>query len=151
MRHRPNEQDGRESLISHAAERAREARSVYGGPAPGLAMERLEELLEDRRFVRYPVRIDYDGSGLEPGEFAFPEPADGGDPAAGFVIHVHPEFAAKPEAASLLVAYHLVRVNYGEIAGPEAAEMFGATLCGMAVDDYYAALCRHADSLGAGV
>ena len=43
-------------------------------------------------------------------------------------------------AVPLLVAYHLVRVNYGEIAGPEAAEVFGATLCGMDVDDYYAAL-----------
>lgn len=147
MRQRANEQDGRESLIGHAAERAAEARSVYGDSAPGLRMARLAALLEDRRFVRHPVRIDFDGSALEAGEFAYPEALDDGNPAAGFVIHVHPEFAARPEAVPLLVAYQLVRVNYGEIAGPEAAELFGATLCGMAVDDYYAALCRHADSL----
>jgi len=150
-RHRVSEQEGRESLVGHAAERAGEARSVYGGREPGLGMEQLAELLEDRRFVRYPVRLDFDGSLLEPGEFAFPEAVEDGNPSAGFVIHVHPEFQSKPAAVPLLVAYHLVRVNYGEIAGPEAAEMFGATLCGMAVDDYYAALCRHADLLSEGV
>ena len=142
-----SEQEGRESLVSHAAERAGEARSVYGGREPGLGMQQFEELLQDRRFIRYPVQLDFDGSSLEPGEFAYPEPVEEGNPSAGFVIHVHPEFQSKPAAVPLLVAYHLVRVNYGEIAGPEAAEVFGATLCGMAVDDYYAALCRHADLL----
>lgn len=150
-RHRVSEQEGRESLVSHAAERAAEARSVYGDASPGLRMAQLDALLEDQRFVRYPVRVDFDGSLLEPGEFAFAEALDEGNPAAGFVIHVHPDFASKPEAVPLLVAYHLVRVNYGDIAGPEAAEVFGAALCGMAADDYYAALCRHADSLAAAV
>jgi hypothetical protein len=148
MRHQASERDGRGSLLGHAAERAGEARSVYGGRTPGLDIGRLGELLEDRRFIRHPVRYDFDGSALEPGEFAFAEPRDNGNPAAGFVIHVHPQFAARPEAVPLLVAYQLVRVNYGEIAGPEAAEVFA--LCGMTVDDYYAALCRHADSLPAG-
>lgn len=150
-RRRVSEEEGRESLLGHAAERARGAREVYGRREPGLGLAGLEELLEDRRFIRYPVQIDFDADSLEPGEFAWPEPVEEGNPSAGFLIHVHPAFADKPETVPLLVAYHLVRVNYGEIAGPEAAEVFGAALCGMSVEDYYEALCRHADSLAVAV
>ena len=147
MRHKPTEQEGRESLIGHAVEKALEARAQYGGSAPGLGRVSLDALLADRKFVRHPVRLSFDASLLEPGEFAFPAAVSEDDPAAGFVLHVHPAFEGRDEVIPLLVAYQLVCVNYGEIAGHEVAEAFGAALCGMEIEDYYQTICQLADSL----
>jgi hypothetical protein len=38
-------------------------------------------------------------------------------------------------------------VNYGEIVSHEEAELFGATLLGMDVEEYYRALCDLADGV----
>jgi hypothetical protein len=147
MRHKPTEQEGRESLVAHAVEKALEARAVYGGLLPGLAMEALETLLCDRKFVRHPVRLDYDAGALDSGEFAHPDPVDPDDPSAGFIMHIHPAFEGRDDVIPLMVAYQLVTINYGDIAGHEAAESFGAALCGMATEPYYQTLCQLADSV----
>ena len=147
MRHKPTEQEGRESLVAHAVEKALEARAAYGGEGPGLSMQSLEVLLNDRKFVRHPVRLNFDAAALEAGEFAYPQPVSADDPSEGFVMHVHPAFEGRADVIPLLVSYQLVCVNYGEIAGNEAAEAFGAALCGMEIEDYYQTLCRLADSL----
>jgi hypothetical protein len=147
MRHQPTEQEGRESLIAHAVERALEARATYGGPATGLTRESLEVLLCDRKFVRHPVRLEFNASALSSGEFAHPTPVSEDDPSAGFIMHVHPAFEHSDDVISLLVAYQLVTINYGDIAGHEAAESFGAALCGMHIESYYQTLCELTDSL----
>lgn len=147
MRHQPTEQEGKESLIGHAAEKAWEARQVYGQGSPGMSMENLEVLLQDRKFIRYPVQISYDAETLEEGETAHPQPIDPDNPSAGFVMFVHPSLKGNTEAVPLVVAYQLVTVNYGDIAGHEAAEHFGSILMGMDIESYYQQLCHITDNL----
>ena len=134
---------GQASLRDHIADKAAEARAAHG---PDFDPVTLAAFLDDRRFVRYPVRIAYDASRLQPGEFAHTEPIDD-TPANGFVLWMHPSFEGDAERLPLLVAYHLVTVNYGDIATHEEAELFGSTLLGLEVEDYYERLCAAADSI----
>lgn len=147
MRHKPTAQEGSDSLIAHAVEKALEARATYGGPTTGLTRENLEAILCDRKYVRHPVRLEFKAGALSPGELAHPQPISPADPTAGYVMHIHPTFEHSDNVISMLVAYQLVAVNYGDIAGHEAAESFGAALCGMDIEPYYQTLCQLADSL----
>ena len=76
----------------------------------------------------------------------FPQPL-GPRRADGFRLCLHPHFAPQRENWALLAAYHLPTINYGDLAGPEHAELFGATLLGLEVEAYYKALCELADSI----
>ena len=142
---RLTEEDGRRALRDHAAEKGAEGRAKAGGR---VGWAELSALLEDRSVVRYPTRVVFDDRPLEPGEFAWARPL-GERPSDGFEIVVHPYFRDREEDLPLLVAYHLVAVNYGEIATREEAEAFGAALLGLEVDDYYERVCRLADELAA--
>ena len=135
------EADGRRALRDHIVERAVAARERHGDPREPATFLRL---LNDRSIVRYPTTIEFSAEALEPGEFAWAQPL-GEHPSAGFRLFIHPLFRDRPEVVPLLAAYHLVTVNYGEIATEEEAELFGATLLGLSVDAYYEALCRLAD------
>lgn len=140
---RLTEADGRKALRDHATEKAEFARRKYGGNVDYAAVL---SMLDDREIVRYPTRLCFDAGPLEPGEFAYAQPV-GSHPRDGFRLCMHPAFEGREELLPLLVAYHVVRINYGEIATHEEAECFGATLMGMAVDDYYAALCAAGDEV----
>ena len=63
--------DARISLQEHAAAKGAELRDKYG---PVIGWSGLCRILEDREIVRYPCRIEFTAEGLDPGEFAFPEP-----------------------------------------------------------------------------
>lgn len=141
MELRLTEQDGRVALRDHAVEKASAARRRYGGCVDSEAIVRM---LDDRDVVRWPTRLRFDLSGLEQGEFAHAQPV-GDHPRDGFVLFVHPAFEHTPEAWPPLIAYHIVRINYGDIASHEEAELFGATLLGIDVDEYYERLCNLAD------
>ena len=144
---RPTEAEGKRALIDHAATKAWEARESYApSPEPGLTPEAFHALLEDRRFVRHPVAISFDSSPLQKGEFAHIQANQSDSPEAGFTLFIHPAFQGNEDLLPIIAAYYLVCVNYGEIAGPEAAEAFGAALMGMDHEDYYNELCRIADS-----
>lgn len=147
MRHQPTEEEGHASLIDHAVAKAWEARREHAGVLAGLSMGALRALLDDRRFIRYPVELRFGTDGLLEGELAHVGQVDPSDPERGFVLHVHPALERDEDVVPLLAAYQLVRVNYGDIAGPEAAEAFGATLCGMPVEEYYQSLCQITDAL----
>ncbi|MFT7668721.1 MAG: hydroxylamine dehydrogenase [Planctomycetota bacterium] len=60
---------------------------------------------------------------------------------------VHEKFQARPEALLRLVAYHIPSVNYSDLVASEEAELFGASLLGMALDDYYSEICLLADEV----
>jgi hypothetical protein len=45
------------------------------------------------------------------------------------------------------VFYQLVRVNYGEFASADDAEVFGASALGLSRDAYYESLCQLADQI----
>jgi ferredoxin len=145
MSRRLTETDGRRALRDHVVEKAATARRRHGPVIDAAAVMRI---LDDREVVRYPTGLRFDDAPLEPAEFAFAQPL-GARPSDGFCLFVHPAFERRPEALPLLVAYHLVDINDGEIAAAAEAELFGATLLGTAIDEYYHALCALADGLSA--
>ncbi len=138
-----NPSEGRRALREHVVERALLARERYGG---SIDYPTLLKMLEDRQVVRYPTVLEFSDSALQPGEFAYVAPV-GEAPSEGFRLFFHPAFRMREEVLPLLVSYHIVRVNYGEIATHEEAELFGATLLGLDVDAYYETLCVLADQL----
>lgn len=138
-----NPSKARRALRDHVVERALLARERYGGL---IDYPTLLTILEDREVVRYPTVIEFSDAALRPGEFAYAAPV-GEAPSEGFRLFVHPAFRMREEVLPLLVSYHIVRVNYGEIATHEEAELFGATLLGLDVDAYYETLCVLADQL----
>jgi len=139
----PTPEEGQAALQAHCRFRAAEAREKYGGT---IGFEEIKRILEDRAVVRYPTTLCFDARPLQPGEFAHAEPVNQ-FPANGFVLFVHPFFEERPEVLPALIAYHIPRINYGEIATHEEAEIFGAELLGMEIDAYYEGLCRLADSI----
>ena len=136
-------EDGRQSLTAHVAAKGEAIRAKYG---PRLGWRELQQLLQDRAFVRYPCEIAFEYQPLRPGEFACPVPK-GNRPEDGFTMYVHPYFLTQPDKLAHLVLYQLVAVNYGEFASPDDAEAFGASALGLAPDDYYAVLCELADEI----
>jgi len=154
------EEELKSSVTEHAAERARAIRDKYG---PDIDYPTLLKMLEDRECVRYPISIQFDSSRIDPGMFAFSEgvfeeleqpeyeDADFADyvkVAAEYKIVVHEAFENRLDVLPALVLYHLVAVNYADLATATDAELFASTVLGMNQDDYYALLCEAVDSLG---
>ena len=135
-------EDARQSLNAHVAAKGTEIHEKYG---PRIGGKELLQILEDRTCVRYPCEIVFDSKPLQPGEFAHPV-AKGIRPEDGFTMFVNPCFVTQPERVPYLVLYQLVLVNYGECATPDDAETFGAAALGLSKDEYYAALCKMAES-----
>ena len=146
MGHQLTAEDGRIALRDHAVARAAAARASHNGV---VGWSELLAMLEDPQVVRFPTRVVFTEEGLQPGEFAHAEPV-GVRSDAGYRVLVHPSFAQRDDLLPLLVAYQLVRINYGDMATADDAEHFGATLLGLDVEDYYQTLCKAADSLGGG-
>ena len=138
--------DAKQSLSTHVESKGIEIFAAYGAP---LTWAGLQRLLQDRTQVRYPVEILFDASGLQPGEFAHPQPK-GDDPEEGFTMFVHPLFMAQLDEVPALVLYQLVAVNYGVFASSDDAETFGAAALGLTRDEYYNHLCELSDQLGGG-
>ena len=136
--------DARQSLREHVAGKGAELRARYG---PVIGWRELQLILEDRAFVRYPCKIEFNSASLGPGEFAHPE-ANGENPEAGFTMFVHPIFMTQLALVPHLVLYQLVLVNYGDFASAQDAEAFGAAALGLSDEDYYQAVCQLADQLG---
>ena len=137
------EEDGYEALRGHVVDRALLGRERYG---PRIDLGALLRLIQDRDVIRFPVRIRYDDEALLDGEFAWAR-AVGERPADGYDIVVATMFKDREEDLVAIIAYHLVRVNYLDVATHVEAELFGATLLGLDVDEYYQRLCELADSL----
>lgn len=136
--------DAKQSLTAHVETKGVEIYLKYG---PNFGWAELQRLLADRAYVRYACEIVFDDAQLLPGEFAHPT-QKGESPEAGFVMSVHPHFAADLDRAAALVLYQLVAVNYGEFASSDDAETFGAACLGMTRDEYYNLICDAADELG---
>ena len=136
--------DAQVSLTSHVATKGAEICARFG---PGLGWADLQVLLEDRAYVRYPVKIEFDSTELQPGEFAHPV-AHGERPEDGYTMFVHPIYLTQLAQVPVLVLYQLVVVNYGEFACHEDAEVFAAAALGLGREEYYETLCGLADQLG---
>lgn len=143
MRQTLTVEDGRKAFAHHVIEKALALREKYG---PVIDDEVIRKILEDRDFVRYPTRVEFNSAKIEPGFFAAVEPvAD--SPANEHVIFLHEHFRGRPGDFANALLYQLVLVNYGEIATREEAELFGATALGVEQEDYYQLLCRLADQV----
>lgn len=140
-------EDARQSLTTHVETKGLEVFAKYG---PQLSWTSLQQLLNDRAYVRYPVDIVFEAEPLLPGEFAHPV-QKGERPEEGFTMAVHPIFMMQLDRVPALVLYQLVAVNYGEFASSDEAETFGAAALGVTRDEYYAMICEAADQLGSGV
>lgn len=137
----PTAADGQRSLRDHVREKALEARAKFGG---SIDRDAIFRLLDDRTAVRYPVGVRFDAGLLHSGEFAFLESL-GQHPSDGFCLFIHPRFEHAAEVLPLLIAYYIPSVNYGDVATHVEAELYGATLLGLDVEDYYRRLCAAAD------
>lgn len=146
MMHRPTAEEAQQSLRDHVVAKATEARLRRGGLIDRAVMF---ELLKDRSVVRYPLGVRFDAEPLQDGEFACLE-ALGEHPSHGFCLYVHPMFESDDELLPLLIAYYIPSVNYGDVASHVEAELFGATLLGLDVEEYYRILCWAADTVGGG-
>lgn len=132
-----------EALQDHLLAIAHLARECHGPEFNGGAVRRL---LRDARIVRYPTRLRFDAALLQPGEFAYAHML-GPRAADGFELLVHPLFEASRDSWAPLMLYHIPVINYGEIVGPHECELFGATVLGTTVQEYYRRLCDLADTL----
>lgn len=144
MNHRPTAAEAQQSLRDHAVAKAAEARLRRGGL---IDRPEMMAMLDDRSVVRYPLGVRFDSEPLHAGEFACLE-ALGGHPSDGFCLFIHPMFEAVDDLIPLLIAYYIPSVNYGEVASHVEAELFGATLLGIEVEEYYKILCSVADTVG---
>jgi hypothetical protein len=136
-------EDARQSLRSHLEAKGHEIQAQYG---PRIGWKQVQQLLADRRYVRYPCELVFDEKSLEAGEFAFPFPK-GDRPEMGFTLYVHPFFLLHLDEVAYLVLYQLVAVNFGDFAGPEDAEAFGAAAFGVSPDAFYSKVCELADQI----
>ncbi len=137
------EQDGKEALQDHVAQKAIQARVKCGLYVDAEAIIRL---LGDREVVRFPVEVAFSKDHLHPGEFAIPQ-QKGENPRDGFWLFIHPHFENMPDAWPLIIAYHIPTINYGDVATSDDAEHYGAALNGLDVETYYQTLCDIADSI----
>jgi hypothetical protein len=145
MEKTPTLEDARESLTAHVAAKGAEIRAKHG---PVIGWPQLLRILADRECVRYPCKIAFDASPLQPGECAFPEPLGPG-PGDGFRLCVHPYFSTDPTRVPALALYQVVAINYGAFASPDDAEVFGAAVLGIPREQYYSDLCAMADEISA--
>ncbi len=141
--HRPSAEEAQQSLRDHVVTRATEAGLRRGGFFDRAV---ITQMLQDRSVVRYPLGVRFDAEPLQPGEFAYLE-ALGTHPSEGFCLYIHPEFEPVDDLIPLLIAYYIPAVNYGDVATHVEAELFGATLLGIDVEEYYKILCSVADSV----
>ena len=132
------EEAGYEALRAHLLDRALLARHRYG---PGIDQTAILHILQDRDVVRFPTVLRFGTESLYAGEFAHALPL-GDAPTDGFALVVHPHFRERPDDIGLLAAYHLVSINYLDVATHEEAELFGAALHGIETDEYYERVWR---------
>ena len=138
------EEAGQQALREHVRSKALTARERHG---PVMDFAAIERLLADPECVRFPTTVRFDAERLRPGEFAWPCAVDEGNPKQGFTLFVHPMFEGQTEVLPLICAYHVVAINYLDVATNVEAEIYGATLLDLPVDDYYARLCALSDGL----
>ncbi|MES9939469.1 MAG: hypothetical protein ABW104_15520 [Candidatus Thiodiazotropha sp. 6PLUC2] len=127
----------------HAREKAEEIRERYDRV---IDYQSVLDMLEDRKSVRYPVKLMFVSEGIEPGMFARTEPVSE-NPEDGYTIMVHNYFENRHDDLPLLILYQLVLVNYGDLATANDAEIFGATILGMNRETYYERIAALVDSI----
>ena len=146
----------RQSMAIHLQQKAQEIISKFGP----IDYQVLQAVIEDRKYIRYPVTVMFDSSRIEPGLFAITEDkmsdaerqADEDDEYVkpvdrSYEMIIHEHFKDQPEKLLPLVLYQLPIVNYGDVVTFEDSEVFGSEMMGMPQDDYYELICALVDSI----
>lgn len=133
------------AVSQHVIEKGNEIRARYG---PVIDYPVVLRILEDRRCIRYPVKIQFVSDGIDPGLFAKTDPVSE-NPDDGYVISLHPLFEQQSAVLPALILYQSVLVNYGDLATAEDAELFGSGILGLDRDTYYAQIAALTDTLWA--
>jgi hypothetical protein len=136
---------GEDSLREHIAAQAVIAHHKH---AP-LTFAGLDALLSDPECLRYPVRLVFEFCEMAVHQFAQPDLDHRSREHDGRVLYLRPLLRDCPDLIILAVAYMIPAINYGEIITDEHRLRYGATLLGMMEDEFYKALCRLADFVGA--
>ena len=139
------EQLGQQSLREHLLAQAVVAHQKY---AP-LAFTKLDALLHDGDCVRHPVRLVYEFGEMALHQFAQPDVDWRNTDQDGRVLYLRPLLREHPELVVLAVAYMIPALNYGDVITDEHCVLYGATLLGMMEEEFYGAVCRLADFVGA--
>ena len=157
MEETATQQELRESMNLHLRQKAQEIIDKYGS---AITFSVLQDILQDRKFVRYPVNIIYDSARIEAGLFIKTEMmlSDQGhqtdedseyvkpiERSYDFIVHEY--FEGQPDKLLPLILYHLPTVNYGDIATYEDAEVFASALMQMEQDNYYQLVCDLTDAI----
>ncbi len=157
MEEAPTPEEQRETMNLHLRHKAQEIIEKFGA---NITFNVLQDILQDRKSVRYPVNIIFDSTRVDAGLFLVTEMVltdlnrqasdddvytKQADRHYDFFIHEH--FEGHPEKLVPLILYHLPTVNYGDIATCEDAEIFGAALLQMEEDDYYQLVCDLVDGI----
>lgn len=121
------------AITKHAIEKANEIRTRYG---PVIDYPSILHILDDRRCIRYPTKIQFVNDGIEEGLFAKTEPLSD-NPDDGYIISLHHIFEDQVDILPALILYQSVLVNYGDLATAIDAEFFGSTVLGIERDSYY--------------
>jgi hypothetical protein len=125
-----SEEHARQVLRDHITMVAKRSVEKHGHATN---MRVMELVLADRDVIRRDVSWKFETALLQAGEFAVAVPSE-----EGYVIAVHEDFKTKQKVLPVIIAYHLATVNYGEhVIEAEEAELFGASLLGLEVDDFY--------------
>jgi len=131
------------AVTQHAIEKADEIRRRYGS---GIDYSTVLQILDDRRSIRYPVKIQFVSDSIEPGLFAKTAPISK-NPDDGYVISLHKYFENQPEHLPSLILYQSVLVNYGDLATATDAELFGSGILGIDRESYYEQIVELTDKL----
>lgn len=137
-------EDGKKALLHHAVEKALALEAKYGH---FIDYEMILKILQDKDFVRYPTRLEFNSQPIDKGFFAVVDAVSDEDPSQGYVIYIHEHFKNRLGDVPAIVLYQLVAINYGVIATNEEAEIFGATALGLKQDEYYQLMCSLADQV----
>lgn len=133
-------------VAQHATDKAKEIRARYG---PDINYAVVLQILDDRRCIRYPLKVQFVTEGIEPGLFGKTEPVSE-DASEGYVVSLHQSFENRPDVLPALILYQSVLANYGDLATADDAEIFGATVLGMDREAYYEQIVTLTDRLWPG-
>jgi len=136
---------GEHGLRDHIAAQAVAAHHKH---AP-LTFAGLDKLLSDPECLRYPTRLVFEFGEMAAHQFAQPDLDHRNREQDGRVLYLRPLLRDHPDLALLAVAYMIPAINYGDIVTDEHCVRYGATLLGMMESEFYSAVCRMADSVGA--
>ena len=136
---------GERSLRDHLVAQAVVAHAKHGP----LTEASIPAYVADRSCIRHPLRLVFEIGNMASHQFAEPDIDWRSSDEHARVLYLRPVFKRFPELVPLALSYMIPLVNYGRIVSDDLCILYGATVSGCLVEEYYEAICRMADRVGA--